>query len=125
MTSLQLGADRVPEMACQLDTQLSQEAIETAEDYARRADYEHPINRSPNAIAGGALYLACMLVNEKVTQTEIASNCDISGAAIRETYQEIAEHEGITMERTRTGRRNRWDQWRPKIREFLRFGGSE
>jgi len=82
---------------------LSQQCVAKAAGFAKRADFEHPINRSPSAVAAGSVYLAALLVNEKVTQATISETADVSRVAIRNAYQDIADHEGIPL-RTRRGR---------------------
>lgn len=125
MTDLQLAKDEVEPMLDQIETHLSNEVAETALGYAKRADMEHPINRSPRVVAGASIYLAALLCNEAVTQSEIHNSCDVSMVAIREAYQEIAECEGIELTRTRRGQRNRSNSLRPKYKEYFGvFGGS-
>lgn len=68
---------------------------EHAEGYARRAELEHPINRAPSTIAAAAIYLAGLLVNEKVTQKEVTAASGVCDAAIRGCYQEMLVHEGF------------------------------
>lgn len=122
---LDLAHEKVADMVDDLDEWYSEKLIETAEEYAKRADYEHPINRSPKAVAAGSIYLASMLVNEPMTQTEIKENCDVSTVAIRDSYHEIAEYEGIELRQTRKGKRNDMDSWRPtwdELQSKLRGG---
>jgi len=118
---LDFAHEQVADMVDNLDEWYSEELIEKAEEYAKRADYEHPINRSPKAVAAGSIYLASMLVNEPMTQTEIKEHCDVSTVAIRESYREIAEYEDIQLRRTRKGKRHDMDSWRPSWDEVKRF----
>jgi len=123
---LDFAHEQVADMVDALDEWYSEELIEQAEAYAKRADFEHPINRSPKAVAAGSIYLASMLVNEPMTQTEIKENCDVSTVAIRDSYHEIAEYEGINLRRTGTGKRNDMDSWRPTWDELKsRVGGGQ
>jgi len=66
-----------------------------------------------------------LMHNEKVQQSVIGESCDVSTAALRDAYHEIANHEGIDLKRTRRGRRNDQDSWRPSFRELLPFGESD
>jgi len=122
MTSLEFGSKKVAELADALDTQLSNEAIETAEHLARRTDFEHPLNFGPTTVATSSIYLACLLVNEKVTQAEIAENCDISAVAIRNCYPQI----GITLKghEDRETPEQRWQRVRNNAGDVYVFGGS-
>lgn len=114
MSELTFASDLIEDVVDGLG--LSQKCIKRATGYAKRADFEHPINRSPSATAAGAVYLAALLVNEKVTQADISETADVSRVAIRNAYQEIAEHEGFALEdrrgrgttRSTTGRPPRW-----------------
>jgi transcription initiation factor TFIIIB Brf1 subunit/transcription initiation factor TFIIB len=95
MSDLDLAEPRVEEICSNLD--LSQEATEKAEGFARRADMEHPINRSGRVVAASAVYCAALLVNEKRTQAEVgAAAHGVSAVAIRGCYTEILEHEGYS-----------------------------
>ena len=100
MTDLDLAEPRVEEICSNLG--LSEEATETAEEFARRADMEHPINRSGRVVAASAVYCAALLVNEKRTQAEVGAAADgVSAVAIRGAYTEILEHEGYPTRRSR------------------------
>lgn len=95
MTDLDLAEPLVEEICSNLD--LSQEAQKEAEAFARRADMEHPINRSGRVVAASAVYCAALLVNEKRTQAEVgAAAGGVSAVAIRGCYTEILEHEGYS-----------------------------
>ncbi|QGX95915.1 hypothetical protein EI982_14535 [Haloplanus rallus] len=100
-SGLSLASDQIDDVVDGLG--LSEECIAKATGYAERADFEHPINRSPSAVAAGAVYLASRMVNEKRTQAVLSDSAGVSRVAIRNAYQEIAEHEGIPS-RTRPGR---------------------
>lgn len=125
MTTLEFAHERVADMVAAIGEEYSNQLVKTAEEYAKRADYEHPINRSPKAVAAGSIYLASLMVNEPMTQTEIKDSCDVSTVAIRESYHEIAECEDIQLRQTRTGRRNDMDSWRPSwdaVKSLIRGG---
>mgnify|MGYP006279333863 FL=1 len=95
MTDLDLAEPLVEEVCENLG--LSEEATDLAEEMARHADMEHPINRSGRVVAASAVYCAGMLVNEKRTQAEVGAAADgVSAVAIRGCYTEILEHEGYT-----------------------------
>jgi transcription initiation factor TFIIIB Brf1 subunit/transcription initiation factor TFIIB len=99
--SLTFANELVDEIADGLG--LSEQCLDRATAYAKRADFDHPINRSPSAVAAGSVYLAALMVNEKVTQATLSESSDVSRVAIRNAYQDIAQHEGISL-RNRRGR---------------------
>jgi len=125
MTELKLAADEVTPMIEQIDKYLSNEVETRATEFAERADFEYPINRSPKVVAAGAIYLASMLLNEPLTQKEIHEACNVSSVAIRDAYPEIAECEGINLRHTRQGRRNGWNSKRVGSSEVIWFGGND
>jgi len=86
----------VSEFLDEHDDWTSDEFQEHAEGYARRAELEHPINRAPSTIAAAAIYLAGLLVNEKVTQREVSAASDVSEHAISQCYQELTDCEGLS-----------------------------
>jgi|GEM_PF-2947862 len=112
--SLTLASDLIEDVVDGLE--LSQQCVDRTMKFAERADFEHPINRSPSATAAGAVYLAALLVNEKETQARVADSAGVSRVAVRNAYQEIAEHEGIDLgsrrgrgtTRVSTGRPPKW-----------------
>jgi transcription initiation factor TFIIIB Brf1 subunit/transcription initiation factor TFIIB len=102
-STLDLGSDRVGDVCDALD--LSEHAQERAFELARAADFEHAsINRSPDAVAAGAVYLAAILVNEPQTQAAVSGAAGVCGPTVRKTYHELAEAEGIALERRCRGR---------------------
>lgn len=118
MTELRLGHQEVRPLAAQLRTNLEEDTIKRAVEIAERADLEHPINRSPNAVAVASLYIAGLLEAQKVTQGELSERCDVAVATIRACYLEIGEHEGLVesdrdLEPSDDGR---WEVLKQKIR---------
>ncbi len=94
-TELALAAGRVGDVCDAIDAEVSPAVRDRAEGFARRADHEHPINRSPGVVAASAVYLAALLENEKITQRPLADGAGVSTTAIRECYHELFEHEGL------------------------------
>jgi hypothetical protein len=92
---LQLATDRVDEICEAMEMEISEAVRGTAKELARRADYKHPINRSPDVVAASAVYLAGLLENEKVTQKTVAEAAEVSIHSIRQCYRELFEHESI------------------------------
>jgi hypothetical protein len=114
---LELAADRVPEICEELA--LSEKVTDRACELARRADLEHvEVNRSPAAVAAGAVYLAACLKNEKRTQRRVGAVAEVSEVTIRDTYHEIAKVEGYEIEPSR-GRAPRTEGWRSKFESAL------
>jgi transcription initiation factor TFIIIB Brf1 subunit/transcription initiation factor TFIIB len=121
--SLQLGHERVPAIADELD--LSDEAREQAVAYAERADYDYPINRSPDVVAAASIYLVASLINEKRTQEEVATAAEVSIPSIRDAYQELAEQEGFRFgsrrEKASTDpNETTWVTMRKRLRRWIR-----
>jgi len=78
----------------------STEFREQAQEIARRAELERPINRAPSTIAASAVYLVGLDRYPRFSQDEIAAAIDVSPAAIRNCYRELAAGEDITLGRT-------------------------
>jgi len=74
---------------------LTVDVIDLAAAFYERALIEHPINRTPRVVAAGAVYLAALMENEKVTQEAVAEQSGVSVVSIRDAYLEIADHEGL------------------------------
>lgn len=62
-----------------------------------------PISGSPSGIAAGSIYLASLLLDERLTQKKIASALGITPVAVRNRFQKIAESLGIDYTHTRSG----------------------
>jgi hypothetical protein len=78
----------------------SEQFEQKARTLARKCEREWPINRQPATLAAASIYLSGLLVNEKLTQREIAAVAPVGTAAIREGYIEICEHmDGISHPR--------------------------
>lgn len=105
MSDLQLAKDEVEPMLDQIDKPLSNEVLQTALEYAHKADMEYPINRSPKSVAAGSIYFASLLCNEKITQSKLSESVNVSESAIRESYLDIAEAEGFDIRRERQTKR--------------------
>lgn len=82
---------RVIELAHALD--LSEDTRELAREYAIRAWYEYPVNRSAEAIAAGAVYMAALVENEKRTQPAVCAVADCGETALRNAYHAMWEYE--------------------------------
>ena len=121
MTELDLASDRVDEIADELD--LSDRVTERANELAEAADFEYPINRSPNVVAAASVYLAGVLYNEKRYQHEISEIVDVSEAAIGSCNQELLKHEGygdFSSEDTAADVAERDESLVRRIREVIR-----
>mgnify|MGYP006289378023 CR=1 FL=1 len=104
--SLTFGSEKVSDIAKRMD--LPGDVVEKAEWLAKRADFEHPINRSPDVIAAGAVYIACRLHNERRYRGEVTDVSGVSKQSITECYQEICYHEDILLgKETKLGRKQR------------------
>ena len=93
LTDLDLGQPKVEPICTALD--VSEAVQDDATALARRADFEYPVNKSGAAIAAGAVYLQCLLHNEKRTQEAVAEAAGVSEMAIRNVYRDLATHEGF------------------------------
>jgi len=68
-----------------------------ASGFAKRAEIEHPINRSPSTIAAASVYLTVLLQNQPFSQQEVAEAAGVGPMAIRNCYPEIGLLEGFTV----------------------------
>jgi hypothetical protein len=78
-----------------IDQPVSRDLRSKATQLARRAELEHPMNRSASVTAASAVYLAGLLENEKLTQQTVADAAGVNVQSIRDGYRELFEHEGI------------------------------
>ncbi|ELZ23512.1 hypothetical protein C475_14603 [Halosimplex carlsbadense 2-9-1] len=95
------------------DLNLSDDVRETATEFAKRADYEHPINRAPSTIAASVVYYVALLKNEERSQKAVGYTADVSEVAIRECYQEIADLESdrVAEMQREAHREARWEKF--------------
>lgn len=89
------AAELVDHQLAQIEGWQSNQLQRHARGFAARAELNHPINRTPSTIAAGSIRVASLLVNEKLTQTEIAEAVDVSRSSIGQAEHEIVEHEGL------------------------------
>jgi len=74
------------------DLELSDEAERRARELLERtAPTGIHSGKSPVGLAAGALYAAALLVNEQITQQEIADVSEVSEVTIRNRYQELLD----------------------------------
>lgn len=92
MTDLNLASDRVGDVLAAFE--LHAETETRARELAGRADWDWPINRSADAIAAAAVYVAALEYNDKITQEPLAAAADCSEVALRDTYHELFEQLG-------------------------------
>lgn len=91
---LQLASDHVGDIADAVG--VNDAARERAVALARRADFDHPINRKPSAVAAGCVYLASVLERgQKRTQDTIVAAAGVSVPALRESFYALLEAEGF------------------------------
>jgi transcription initiation factor TFIIB len=82
--------DYLPRFASDLG--LSDEAERQAHDLLDTAVGEgYASGKSPVGLAAAALYAGALLVDEKTTQSDVSSVCDISEVTIRNRYKELLE----------------------------------
>lgn len=79
--------------------ELEEEAKRLISEYKERK----PISGSPRAIAAGAIYLAALLLEQRLMEREIAEGLDVSLVTVRNRYQEIAELLEIKYTYTKSG----------------------
>lgn len=53
--------------------------------------------KTTKGLVGGALYIVCLLKNQRMTQREVAEACDVTEVAIRNSYQYIAKLASLTL----------------------------
>ncbi len=85
----------VPRFASELE--VSDEAEHRARELLRTAkDAGLHSGKSPVGLAAAAVYAACLLTNEHVTQSEVSEVANISEVTIRNRYHELLEAEEVT-----------------------------
>ncbi|QDX39602.1 transcription initiation factor IIB family protein [Salarchaeum sp. JOR-1] len=83
-------ASYVPRFASDLD--LSDEVERRARELLSNAQEQGVTSgKSPVGLAAAAIYAASLLVNQKVTQSEVSEVTDVSEVTIRNRYQELLE----------------------------------
>ncbi|MEE6211442.1 transcription initiation factor IIB [Salarchaeum sp. III] len=83
-------ASYVPRFASELD--LSDEVERRARELLTNAQEQGVTSgKSPVGLAAAAIYAASLLVNQKVTQSEVSDVTDVSEVTIRNRYQELLE----------------------------------
>ncbi|GAA0654442.1 transcription initiation factor IIB [Salarchaeum japonicum] len=83
-------ASYVPRFASELD--LSDEVERRARELLSNAQEQGVTSgKSPVGLAAAAIYAASLLVNQKVTQSEVSEVTDVSEVTIRNRYQELLE----------------------------------
>jgi transcription initiation factor TFIIIB Brf1 subunit/transcription initiation factor TFIIB len=99
---LDLGHPKVEEICRKLA--MLEDTTKHAKEISKRADTEYPVNKSGTVIAASSVYLAGLLCNDKREQATVGDAAGCSGNAIRDCYTEIAEHEGINLNRQNSRR---------------------
>lgn len=93
---------RAAELVSEYVEEFPQEFSDSMENKARalaaRSEWEHPVNRTPSAIAAGAIYMAGLLCNEKVPQSEVKEATGVATVTTSETYRLIWHYEGYRHE---------------------------
>ncbi|MCQ4334631.1 hypothetical protein KM295_14320 [Natronomonas sp. F2-12] len=87
--------ERIGVICDAIEEPVSRDLRAKAAQLARRAEYQHPMNRSPSVTAASAVYLAGLLVHEKLTQQTVADAAEVNVQSIRDGYRELFEHEDI------------------------------
>jgi transcription initiation factor TFIIIB Brf1 subunit/transcription initiation factor TFIIB len=113
------AAELVDEFLEQIEGWQSNQLQRRARGFAARGELHHPINRTPSTIAAGAIRVASLLVNEKLTQTEIADQVDVSRSSVGKAEHEIVDHEGLQRTDADDPNANQaW--WRRTVRRLVR-----
>jgi transcription initiation factor TFIIB len=89
MTELRLAADLVPEICAALST--THDTEERAARIAEAADWHPDFHQTPTTLAAGAVYLAALMENEKVTQAEIADHLGTTTPTVSTTYRALMD----------------------------------
>lgn len=91
-TALELLDKNGEELKAKLD--ISDEVIEKAREFISKLD---GIGMHPKSIAGGAVFIASVLLGERRTQREVALAVGVAEATIRKSYRKIAADEDIEI----------------------------
>lgn len=70
---------------------LSQDVRRRAEAIAGKWDMFHSYGEAPRTIAAASVYVAGLLENEKVTQSEVGAAAGCSAPSIREAYRRLLD----------------------------------
>lgn len=96
---LTFAPELVPEMI--EDLGMSQEAEQVAIECAQTFTFEKKgIQHAPTTIAAASVYRAGILVNEKVTQAEVAEAAGVSEATVKNGFGTIKERDDVQWTET-------------------------
>jgi len=87
----------VSEYASELDELYSDKHDRRARALAQNAELNEPINRTPASIAAGSIYAAGLLINQPLTQQQVAEVTGVTEPTLRDAYREILESEGYQV----------------------------
>jgi transcription initiation factor TFIIIB Brf1 subunit/transcription initiation factor TFIIB len=90
MTDLDLARGDVEAILAQLNLESATAA--RARSLCESADWDWPINRGGSATAAGAVYLASMLEDERISQSAIADAAGCSVVSLRSAFGELEAH---------------------------------
>ncbi|KXB08506.1 hypothetical protein AKJ56_01125 [candidate division MSBL1 archaeon SCGC-AAA382N08] len=85
------------------EEEIQEEIREKAKQIISEYREEKPISGSPSVNAAASIYIASLLLDERLTQKKIASAFDVTSAGLRERYSRIAESIGIDYTHTISG----------------------
>jgi transcription initiation factor TFIIB len=91
---------RVPKIASKLG--INEKAQQTAIDILRKAEEKKIIaGKDPMGLAAAAIYIACVLENERRTQREVAEITGVTEVTVRNRYKGLTKDLGLDLESAR------------------------
>lgn len=89
---------RVPKIASKLG--INEKAQQTAIDILRKAEEKKIIaGKDPMGLAAAAIYIACVLENERKTQREVAEITGVTEVTVRNRYKGLTKDLGLDLEK--------------------------
>ena len=89
---------RVPKIASKLG--INEKSQQTAIDILRKAEEKKIIaGKDPMGLAAAAIYIACVLENERKTQREVAEITGVTEVTVRNRYKGLTKDLGLELEK--------------------------
>lgn len=89
---------RVPKIASKLG--INEKSQQTAIDILRKAEEKKIIaGKDPMGLAAAAIYIACVLENERKTQREVAEITGVTEVTVRNRYKGLTKDLGLDLEK--------------------------
>lgn len=87
----------VPEMCRGLGFEEGSDVYVKAMVFSEKMFTEPGVDRSPRVMAASCVYFSSLMVNDKVTQKEVARVADVNFKSIMEGYKDVAEAHDVRV----------------------------